>query len=511
MSTPNAIQTIRNWIVVTVMIFPAALFAQQLQPIGMFEHHQDVGNPKLKGSAVYNEKDQSYEVSGAGKNMWAKDDQFHFLWKKIKGDFIIQASIEFVGKGTDDHRKIGIIARDNLTANSRYADACVHGDILSSLQYRAQDTAATEQVVLSSYHPTNIEFQRIGNTFIFSASTFGENYKSVVKEITLNDEAYVGLFICSHREDVMEKAIFRNVRVIIPADKDFRPYRDYIGSHLEIMDVKTGVRKILHSENRSLQAPNWTPDNKTLIYNAEGLLYNYDLKTGAITKLNSGFATQNNNDHVLSFDGKMLAISHHVGEARTSTIFTLPVTGSDNPTKITDEKNGHSYLHGWSPNGKQLIFTGQRDKTYDIWSIDVATKKETKLTENPALDDGPEFTPDGKYIYFNSVRTGTMKIWRMKADGSNEEQITFDEYNDWFPHFSPDGKWMVYISFPKEIDPNDHPFYKKCYLRLMPTAGGVPKTIAYIYGGQGTINVPSWSPDSKTIAFISNTKLDEKK
>jgi len=122
------------------------------------------------------------------------------------------------------------------------------------------------------------------------------------------------------------------------------------------------------------------------------------------------------------------------------------------------------------------------------------------------LDDGSEYSPDGKYIYFNSVRTGTMQIWRMKADGSEQEQVTFDEYNDWFPHFSPDGKWIVYLAFPKEIDPTSHPFYKRVYLRIMPATGGVPKTIAYIYGGQGTINVPSWSPDSKKVSFISNTK-----
>jgi len=492
-----------------VLLCLPIFLAAQMNPIGAFEHHQDVGDPKLKGSAVYNPKDQSYEVTGAGANMWASTDQFHFLWKKIKGDFIIQATVEFIGKGTHEHRKIGIIARENLTATSRYADACVHGDVLTSLQFRDNDS--TEQVVLSTYHPTNIEFQRVGNTFTFSAATFGENYKSVTKEIKLSEEAYVGLFLCSHMEDVMEKAIFRNVRIIIPADKDFRPYRDYIGSHLEVMDVATGVRTILHSEPISLQAPNWTPDNKFLIYNAEGLLYNYNLQTGAITKLNTGFANQNNNDHVLSFDGKMMAISHHVGEARTSTIYTLPVSGSDAPKKITDEKNGHSYLHSWSPDGKRLIFTGQRNKEWNIIAVDVATGKETPLTEGPLLDDGPEYTRDGKYIYFNSVRSGTMKLWRMKADGSDEEQVTFDEYNDWFPHFSPDGKWMLYLSFPKEINPNDHPFYKKVYLRLVPTSGGVPRTIAYIYGGQGTINVPSWSPDSKRIAFISNTKLDAKK
>jgi hypothetical protein len=489
------------------LMFISTCVLAQTQPVGIFEHHQDVGDPTIKGTASYDKEDQSYTLSAGGANMWATNDQFHFAWKKIKGDFIVRATVQFIGAGTDPHRKIGVIARDKLTADSRYVDGAVHGDVLTALQFRPTDGAATEQIVLSSFHPTEIEFERIGNTFTFSAAPFGESYKSVSKEMELNEEVYLGLFLCSHNEGVTEKAVFSNVQIIIPAAKDFRPYRDYIGSHIEIMEVATGKRKIIHSAPNSLQAPNWTPDNKYLIYNAEGLLYRYDLKDGSITQLNTGFATANNNDHVLSFDGKMLGISHHVGEKRTSTVFTLPVTGSNNPTKITDEATGHSYLHSWSPDGKKLIFTGQRNNNFDIYAVDIATKKETRLTEDVSLDDGPEFTPDGKFIWFNSVRTGTMKLWKMKADGSDEQQVTFDEYNDWFPHFSPDGKWLVYLSFPKDIDPASHPFYKKCYLRLMPTSGGVPKTIAYIYGGQGTINVPSWSPDGKYVAFVSNSKL----
>ncbi len=477
------------------------------QPLGVFDGHGDVGDPVRKGSATYNPQTQEYTMEGAGVNMWTNIDQFHFLWKKIKGDFIITATVRFIGKGTADHRKIGIIARDKLTTDSRYADACVHGDILTSLQYRASDGAQTEQVVISSHHPTDIEFQRTGNLFTFSAATFGENYKSVSKELPLNEEVYAGLFICSHIDTVMEKAVFSNVRIIIPAAKDFRPYRDYIGSHVEVMDVFTGHRKIVHSATNSLQAPNWTKDGKQLIYNSEGLLYKYELSNGKITTLNTGFANQNNNDHVLSFDGKQMAISHHVGEKRISTLFTLPVTGSDKPIQITSADSGHSYLHSWSTDGKKLIFTGQRKNQYDIWAIDIKTKKETQLTNTATLDDSPEYSPDGKWIYFNSVRTGTMKLWRMKPDGSNQEQVTFDEYNDWFPHFSPDGKWIVYLSYPRDINPTDHPWYQKVYLRLMPASGGVPKTIAYVYGGQGTINVPSWSPDSKKIAFVSNTQL----
>jgi TolB protein len=478
----------------------------QFDPVGVFDQHEDVGNPKTYGSAVYNKDDQTYLLSSAGKNMWANQDQFHFAWKKIKGDFIISATVQFIGKGTEDHRKIGIMARDWLSADSRYVDACVHGDILTSLQFRPEDGAQTDQVVLSTYHPTHIELERNGNTFTFSAAPFGENYKSVTKEIILKEEIYAGLFICSHNEDVVEKAIFSNVRITIPADKNFKPYTDYIGSRIEVMDVATGNRKVLHTAPNSLQAPNWTPDNKKLIYNSEGALYTYDLASATIAKLNTGEIKDNNNDHVLSFDGKMLGISDHGGDR--STIYILPAGGADHPTKITEEASGPSYLHGWSPDKKKLIFTGKRGKAFDIWSVDIATRKETNLTETPTLDDGPEYSPDGKYIYFNSVRTGTMKIWRMKPDGSNPEQVTFDEYNDWFPHFSPDGKWIVYIAFPKDIDPTSHPFYKKVYLRIMPASGGVARTIGYLYGGQGTINVPSWSPDSKRIAFVSNSKMN---
>src|SRR5688572_4842201 len=213
MSTKLLLNAILNRasLVLFIVMQATIVFSQSLEPVGIFEHHQDVGDPKLKGSVVYDKENQTYTVSGAGKNMWATEDQFHFLWKKIKGDFMIRATIQFVGKGIDPHRKIGIIARDNLKTNSRYADACVHGDILTSLQYRAKDGDSTDQVAVSTYHPTDIELERVGNTFTFSAAVFGEPYKSVSKVMDLNEEVYAGLFICSHLEDVVEKAIFSNV------------------------------------------------------------------------------------------------------------------------------------------------------------------------------------------------------------------------------------------------------------------------------------------------------------
>ncbi|MEI9957238.1 MAG: biopolymer transporter TolR [Ferruginibacter sp.] len=488
-------------------VFLITAAAQQNNNLGMFQDHTDVGNPSLKGNTIYDAANQTYQMSGAGKNIWAQLDQFQFAWKKIKGDFIVKATVQFIGKGVAGHRKLGIMARDKLTADSRYIDGAFHGGLplITSMQFRQSDGDTTGQLIISPIHPTEIEFERNGNTFTFSAATFGENYRSVSKEMELNEEAYVGIYLCSHVDTAIEKAIFSNVRIIIPPAKNYKPYTDYIGSHLEVMDVSTGLRKILYSAPNSLQAPNWTSDNKSLVYNSEGLLYKYDLKSSAIEKINTGAVNELNNDHVLSMDGKMIGLSNNSGGK--STIFILPSTGSDKPVQITADSLAPSYLHGWSPDKKRLIFTGMRNKQWDVWAIDIATKKETALTDGITLDDGAEYTPDGKWIYFNSVRTGAMKIWRMKPDGSNPEQVTFDEFNDWFPHISPDGKWIVYISFPKEIDPATHPFYQKTYIRLMPATGGVPKNIAYVFGGQGTINVPSWSPDSKQIAFISNTQL----
>jgi Tol biopolymer transport system component len=482
-----------------------------MRPLGFFDHHQDVGEPRLAGDALYDPNGQSYALTGAGTNAPSTLDQFHFAGKKIRGDFSVQATVRFVGAGTNPRRNVGIIARDALTGTSRYVAACVHGDALTSLQFRSADAGPTAQLEVSSFHPTDIQLSRTGDRFTISSAVFGENYKSVSHDLALADEVHVGLFVCSQEAGGVEQAVFSNVRVIIPAAPDFKPYSDYLGSHLELMDVATGLREILHSEPGSIQAPNWTLDDQLIYNSAEGVMYTYDIATGRVAELNAGACRQNNNDHVLSFDGKMLALSNFAGSPRRSVAFILPVSGSDEPRQITSPEAGHTFLHGWSPDGKKLVFTGGRKgetgNYRNLWAVDVETKIETALTPPGTLDDGPEYTPDGKYIYFNSVRTGTMQIWRMRPDGSDPEQVTFDEYNDWFPHISPDGKWLVYIAFPTDMDPWTHPFYRQCYIRLMPTAGGVPKTIAYIYGGQGSMNTPGWSPDSKRIAFVTNSKL----
>jgi Tol biopolymer transport system component len=199
----------------------------------------------------------------------------------------------------------------------------------------------------------------------------------------------------------------------------------------------------------------------------------------------------------------MLGISDQ--SSGQSAVYVVPIQGGT-PKRITPLTP--SYLHGWSPDGKFLVYAGRRNGKFDIYKISSGGGAEIRLTESKGLNDGPEYTPDGKYIYFNSTRSGKMQLWRMQPDGSRPEQITNDEYNNWFPHISPDGKWIAFISFPGDIDPADHPYYKHVYLRLMAVDSGSQKVIAYVYGGQGTMNVPSWSPDSRKLAFVSNSAID---
>lgn len=483
-------------------------------PVGIFENHQDVGKPKNGGSVIFNSETQEYTFAGSGYNIWFGRDEFHYAFSRLTGDFIATANVQFVGTGTDPHRKVGWMVRASADEDAPHVSAVVHGDGLTVLQRRllrgAHMRDPEDEIRFSKKHPQIVQIERTGNTFIMRVANPGEPLQEVGRygQDNLANAVLVGLFITSHNENVIEQAKVWNVRIEKVVAEDYNPYRQgFIGSRLEVMNVWDGKRKVMLEAAGRFEAPNWMPDGKHLLINEDGSLFKVGLSDATKEKLNTGAANRNNNDHVISFDGKMLAISHHRDglPGGGSTVYTLPLTGGE-PKLITEKTP--SYLHGWSPDGKNLIFVGQRDtEFYDIYKIPANGGKEVNLTLNNGYHvDGCEYSPDGKYIYFNSSQSGTMQLWRMKPDGSGKEQLTFDEYNDWFPHISPDGKWIVFISFPVTINPNDHPSYKRVMLRLMPANGGMPRVIAYLYGGQGTINVPSWSPDSKFIAFVSNSR-----
>ncbi|HVM72539.1 MAG TPA: hypothetical protein VMT91_12335 [Anaerolineales bacterium] len=287
---------------------------------------------------------------------------------------------------------------------------------------------------------------------------------------------------------------------------DILTLRKYIAerdtfSALETVDVHTGERTVLIEFDYVIEAPNWTKDGRYLVYNSRGRMVSFELATHAIKEIDTGFAIDCNNDHVLSPDNTQIAISHFTNEDATSRIYVLPFKGG---TPVLVTKQGPSYLHGWSPDGQRLAYCAERGGQYDIYTTPVSGGAETQLTNLPGLDDGPEYSPDGRYIWFNSTRSGLMQIWRMETDGSNPTRMVAEEANCWFPHLSPDGNWVVYVVYQKgDVAPGDHPANKHVEIRLIPARGGASKTIVKLFGGQGTMNVNSWSPDNRTIAFVS--------
>ena len=471
--------------------------------LNQFEDQTDIGNIHRPGSCTFEPKGQVYTVAGAGANIWLDHDEFHFVWKRLAGDFIVTAQTAFEGAGKNPHRKLGWMARASLDTDSAHVCTGVHGDGLLSLQFRRTQGTATEEVRAALTGADVIQLERKGATYTMSVARFGEPFVAVqVDDLDLGDEVYVGLFVCSHEDDTTEEATFRNVRIVVPVQEGFDRQKDPFGSHLEVLNVENGERRTVHSSDSVFEAPNWTRDDNALIYNQGGRLYRFDLAEGEASPIDTGDAVRNNNDHVLSFDGTTLAISSH-REDGASVIYTVPLAGGT-PRLVTPA--GPSYMHGWSPDDRYLVYTGQRGGEFNIYRIAAEGGDETQLTFTEGLDDGPEYSPDGAYVYFNSERSGRMQVWRMKPDGSEQEQLTDDEFNNWFPHLSPDGRWVIFVTYlVGETEPGNHPAAKRVYLRMMPRDGGTPKVLAYLYGGQGTINVPSWSPDGKQVAFVSNT------
>lgn len=279
-------------------------------------------------------------------------------------------------------------------------------------------------------------------------------------------------------------------------------YREDDQSILEVFDTETGARTVLHEFDCLIEAPNWSPDGKFLTYNSGGRIYRYDLGTGESREVFTDFVTSCNNDHVLSPAGDMIAVSHGAREDGQSRIYTVPLAGGV-PRLVTPM--APSYLHGWSPDGRTFAYCARRKDEFDVYTIPANGGVETRLTSAPGLNDGPEFDSAGEYIWFCSVRTGLMQIWRMRADGSDETQMTFDpEWNSWFPHISPDRRRVVMLSYRKgDVEPSEHVPHKNVALRLMDAEGGPARIIAELFGGQGTINVNSWAPDSRRFAFVS--------
>jgi len=504
----------RHAIAIALMMCAAAPAGAQTAGLGIFRQQADIGETSTKGSVAYDSAAGSWRITASGANIWGTRDAFQYVWTERSGDLHFAADVDWIGKGKDPHRKAGLMIRQNRTPGSAYADVMVHGDGMISLQYREVQDGPTFQIVSAVSGARRVQLEREGDFVYFSVAGpdgvlhhAGGSYR-----IAFHAPYMVGLALSAHDDAVVESATFSNVSLTVPslAYVPDTGYAAKVEATLETYEIVAGThsRRVVHQFDGKIEAPNWTRDGKALVYNADGHIWQIPVQGGTPVAIATGRNSKNNNDHGISPDGTQLIISDQSEPDNLSRIYLLPLGGSDKPREIVSDPAARSYWHGWTPDGKTIAFVrvGAQDGSYDIWAKDLAGGPARPLIVGPGTDDGPEWSPDGKFLYFNSTRTGAMQLWRANADGSNPVQLTTDpNFRDWFPHVSPDGKWIVFVSFGLDVELSDHPPNRSdVMLRIMPSDGSAPpRVLTRLFGGQGTINVPSWSPDGKQIAFVS--------
>jgi TolB protein len=484
-------------------LLPSLTHAQSL---GIFQGQSDVGSVTPPGTGTYDPATGTYTLTSAGANLWGATDAFHYLWKKASGDLTLTADIDFPDTTGEHnpHRKAILIFRQTLDAGSPYADAALHGVGLTALQYRRAQSAITEGLELNIALPHRLRIEKRGDTYtMYVAATAGAPLHQVgaSAQIHLQEPFYIGIGLCSHDPNKTEKAVFSHVTLEPTAPL---PPAVALYSTLNTIGDDRDARRaeIIVSTQGHMEAPNWTHDGKTLIFNQDGKIITVPAQGGTPQPLDIGDATHCNGSHGLSPDGQQLAISCATPGMPESRVYIVPVTGGT-PRLVTEHPN--SYFHSWSADGKTIIFTRPDRGSGNIFAISVDGGEEHALTAGTGISDDPDCSPDGRFIYFNSDRSGSMQIWRMHPDGTSPEQVTSDDFVNWTPHVSPDGKSIVFISYEKGT--TGHPANQPIALRILSLEDRQIHVLFNLTGGSGTMNVPSWAPDSKQLAFISYQML----
>jgi TolB protein len=472
--------------------------------LGIFDGQADVGSVTPAGTLAYDPASHIYTISAAGANLWSTIDAFHFVWKKMSGDVSLTADMNFpITTGNPSpHRKAILIFRQTLDADGVYADAAQHGSGLTALQYRRSKGATTQDIELNIDSPKRLRIEKRGDTFTMFLSNGNEPLHQTGSSINLHLEEpfYVGIGVCSHNKDVVEKATFANVELkqLTPASE---PKQMALYSTLQTISIEDNSRRaiVINTVRGQMQAPNWSRDGSALIYNQDGHIWTIPAKGGTAKMIDTGDATKCNGSHGLSPDGKWLAITCAMPDKPEARVYLVPAHGGV-PKLVT--ANPNSYWHSWSPDGKTILFVRPNQGSLIIYAIPAEGGEEKALTPLNGLSDDPDYSLDGQYIYFNSNRaSGTMQIWRMKPDGSEPEQMTSDVMNNWTPHPSPDGKSILILSYEPGV--MSHAANKDIALRILSTADKSIRTVVNIVGGSGTDNVPCWAPDSQHFAFVS--------
>src|SRR3984957_112397 len=472
--------------------------------LGIFEEQTDVGVVTPAGTAKFDAASGNYQVASAGANMWSTVDGFHFVWNKVSGDIALTADISFLNSAgaPDPHRKAVLMLRQSLDADGIYVDAAQHGSGMTALQYRRQRGATTQDIELNIAAPERIGLEKRGDTITMFVSNHGEPLHQVGASIKLRltEPFYAGIGVCSHNKDVVEQANFAHVKLDKPAD--LNADHAVLYSTLETIGIEDNFRRamVIATGVEKMEAPNWSRDGKTLIFNRDGHMWTIPAEGGRAAMLSIGSAQKCTGSHGLSPDGKMLAISCSMPERPETRVYIVPSAGGE-PKLLTE--NPSSYFHSWSPDGKTIAFTRPNHTGGgNILSIPVEGGTEKALTTGTGISDDPDYSADGQWVYFNSDRGhGAMQIWRMRPDGSGAEQVTHDEFNNWTPHPSPDGKSILILSYDKDV--TGHPANKDVALRILNVSDGKIRDLVQIVGGSVPDNVPNRAPDGAHFAFVS--------
>lgn len=476
--------------------------------LGIFEDQSDVGSVTPPGTATFAAATGVYTIRSAGGDLWANVDEFHFVWKKVSGDVSLTADVKVAdGSATSQpHRKALLMFRQTLDSDALSAEAAIHGSGETALQYRRARGNIMQTILFNIGSPQRMRLEKRGDTITLFLSMYGEplHQAGTSMKLHLDGTFYAGLGMCAREQGKVEQATFAHVelRPLNPpaatADAEL-----YSTLHTIGIDPKVPIDLVIQTGKGQMEAPNWSRDGKTLIFDRAGKLWSVPAgegngRFGEARPIDIGNATDCTGSHGLSPDGKWLAMTCTTPNQPGRRVYIVPAAGGT-PRLITT--NPDSYFHSWSPDGKTILFTRPSHGTLTIYSIAADGGQETALTSGTGVSDDPDYSSDGQWIYFNSDRAGGMQIWRMRPDGSQPEQVTFDARPNWTPHPSPDGKSILILSYDKDV--TGHPANKDVTLRILNVSGGEIRDLVQIVGGAGSDNVPNWAPDGAHFAFVS--------